>query len=475
MARIPTPNNTQIYLTDGRKGVPLEALPPEAWTFLVGDDLDVGDLKAVMKAVPWLGRGVRLLAQGVAGVPFDILQGDQVVDSSENYTGAVGWLGDPFTLLHQVEADLTIHARSYVLKERNLLGRQLNVRRLYPPTIRDRVDGERGLFGFIRTINGKQMPPLDLQDMVYFRLPDYWSELGKAVSPAQNALAAGTVLKYMDDFIGAHMKRGAVKITLLAVSGDASPQQRQELETWWQRVMGGIANAFRGRVVNADRVTATPIGEGLEELSNQTLSKEKREDVSTALGIPQSILFSTGAVNRAVSQQDDVNFHTKTLIPDARYIERVLNHQLLQPEGYRLQFKPQEMTIFQADEEARSLALFNLVQAGETLDNAYEILGFDIPEEMAAKREMALAAGFQGQPNGKAAVLERHLEQWRRKSINALKAGREAQVKFESDVISGTMASSITSMLGSARTREDVHDVFDHLLLDPEVVWARYP
>jgi phage portal protein BeeE len=464
-----------MFLTDGAKAVPLNALPEEAWTFITGDGVAVGDLKQVMEKVPWLGRGVKLLGQGVASVPFSIIQGETEIDSSENYQNKLGWFDDPFTVLQQIETDLVIHSRSYLMKEANIMSRMLSVRRLYPPTIQERTDSERGLYGFMRTINNRQLPPLDLDDLVHIKLPDPWSELGTAVSPAQNALAAANVLMNMDEFIDAFFKRGAVKVTLLSVSGDASGDQRRDLETWWKRVIGGLSNAFSGKVVNADRVTATPIGEGLEEMGNQNLSKEKREDISTALGIPQSILFSTGAVNRAVSQQDDVNFYSKTVIPDARFIERKLNTQLMEPQGVRLKFKPQEMAIFQIDEEARSMALSNLVLAGENLDNAYEILGFEISEDMTKRRELAAMRTPLNRANGNTATMEFHLEQWRRKSLNSLAADKPAQVDFESDLISKTLSAAISSQLGEAKSRDDVHDIFEQMLIHPDVLWERYP
>ena len=67
MAGLPrNTDNLKMYLTDGIKGVPLNALPEEAWAFITGDGVDVADLKVVMRKVPWLGRGVKLLGQGVA-------------------------------------------------------------------------------------------------------------------------------------------------------------------------------------------------------------------------------------------------------------------------------------------------------------------------------------------------------------------------------------------------------------------------
>ena len=59
--------------------------------------------------------------------------------------------------------------------------------------------------------------------------------------------------------------------------------------------MSGIKNSFSSAVVNADAVTPVVIGEGLAELSNATLTGEKRQDIAQAFGIPMTMMFSESA------------------------------------------------------------------------------------------------------------------------------------------------------------------------------------
>lgn len=441
-------------LTDGQKAVPLNALPPEAWTFISGDGPDVGELKKLYDNVPWLYRGVWLRGQAIPAIPFSILRGEEEIDTSSDYQNKLGWLPDPFTLLEQIEMDLTLHSRAYVLKSRNIAGRTIGgPRRLHPPTMRPKVDRDRGVIGFIRSINNVQQPMIPIEEMVYFALPDPWSELGHARSPAEAAMLSAGLLFEVDEFGSLFFKRGAVKVTLLTVSGSIQETEREVLETWWDRVVGGMKNAFGGKVINAERVEPVPIGEGISELSDQGLTKEKREDIATALGIPQSILFSTGAVNRAVSQQDDLNFYTKTMIPEVRRIERTINSQYFEEEGVRLQFKPQEMSIFQEDEQARSTALLNLIHSGETLDNAYMILGFDLPEEVSEQHEE------EQEPIPPQLLTD--LRKWRQKSLRQIKASGKLNGDFHSKHIPENTRSTITGALINAKTEDDVKDVFD--------------
>ena len=279
-------------------------------------------------------------------------------------------------------------------------------------------------------------------------------------------MAAAGILRDVDEFGSAFFQRVAVKVTLLSVSGSVRPEEKEKLEGWWRGVTRGLKDAFAGRVINADRVTPTVIGEGISELSDQGLTKEKREDISTALGIPQSILFSTGAVNRAVSQQDDINFYTKTMIPEAKRIERQLNTQHFESEGVRLQFRPQEMTIFQADEEARSASLLNLVNAGESLENGYKILGFDLPDEVVEDHEeQALEEENEPEPqNGNVNPLFQALASWQRRSILEINAGKAIE-PFTNDAIPENVHDTIAKRLSGVTTTQAVRQVFDPFMV----------
>jgi len=470
--------SSPILIADGTKSVPLEALPPEAWTWIIGEGPQVGDLRKHFEAVAWLYRGVTVRAQTIASLPFAILQGDEEIDHSEDYRNTLGWLPDPFELLYLVEGALTLFGRAYLLKEANVFGRKLGVRWVLPSTIRPRTDPERGVIGYIRTINNRQLPPFDRDDIVDMRLPDFFSELDTARSPAEVALAAADVLLNVDKFAATFFKRGAVKVTVLGVPGSTQKQERERLESWWEKVISGISNAWGAKVINADDVKATTIGEGISELSDTELVSEKREDISTALGIPQSILFSSGVANRSVTEQDELHFYNKTIIPEAQFISRRLNADLFEPQGAHIKFNWQSLPLFQEDEEQRSTSLLSLVNAGEDLLNAYDILGFDLPEEIRefheAKRLRKLEreqnpppipppfVPQMGNGNGGNGTrrFESDLDKWQRKSLSALRAGKAAAVDFSSDHIPLTLHASISGALDAAQNEDDVHDVF---------------
>ena len=57
-----------------------------------------------------------------------------------------------------------------------------------------------------------------------------------------------------------------------------------------------------------------------------------------------------------------------------------MNRQLFEPMGLNWKFLPQELSVFQEDEEQRAQSLQALVAAGVPLDLALEMLGFTLPE-----------------------------------------------------------------------------------------------
>jgi hypothetical protein len=66
----------------------------------------------------------------------------------------------------------------------------------------------------------------------------------------------------------------------------------------------------------------------LESLANTELTAVRREDIATAMGIPQTLLFSTGAGGLGgggVVTQDEKHFYDKTIRAECELIAGVLN------------------------------------------------------------------------------------------------------------------------------------------------------
>ncbi len=436
---MPTRQRGTWLLRGGQKAVNMEDLPDSAWVWHTpheGDD----SAKDYIRKVPWLARAVQMRAQAVASLPFALVDlaakaakeeqdaerakaraiekakekakpkpkpvpfppeaapgaepeeepeeespeveepEEEIVvdyDTSANWENKIGFLPDPQALLWLIEAALCVYGYAYVLRDRTTR-RTAGLRYLVPTTIKPVIKPESGLVNFERTI-GAGTIELAIEDLLYFWSPDPYTEIGPpGGSPCIAALSAAGVLFNVDKFATEFFKSGAIKATLLKVPGVASTDERNRLKAWWKRIFSGIEKAYTTEIVSSD-VETEQIGEGISELTDTELVQNKREDISTAMGIPHSLLFSN-ASTFATAQQDDLHFYSKTIVPEAEFIAGVFNSQLLAPLGLRWEFRPETLDAYQEDEAQRAQALQAYTSAGMKLSIAAQILGIELPE-----------------------------------------------------------------------------------------------
>src|SRR3972149_10112072 len=111
-----------------------------------------------------------------------------------------------------------------------------------------------------------------------------------------------------------------------------------------------------------------------------------RREPRVGIGIPMKILIPNAA-NYATSQQDDLNFLQKTVVPECEFSASVLNEQVFKPLKLRLEFLPESLDAFQEDETERAQSLSLLVGAlnDPIAEIAMNILGYEIDEDTMAK------------------------------------------------------------------------------------------
>jgi HK97 family phage portal protein len=368
--------NQSQYLFDGQKAIPLQKLPPEAWT--VHGGASTTELTELYDAVAFLYRAIGIRANDISALPWSITRGDTEIWNHEmaDVPAELEPLSDFVELLWRTEESLCLGSESFWHKERNQV-RIVDIRWLDPDSMTP-IWERSGLQFFERRIDNQKIM-LPVEDVVYVWMKGQ-RETEPRTSPAAAALTAAKVISSTDEFTTAFFERGAVKASVLNVDVDTSTADRDAIKAWWKRLFSGVSNAFAAEVIRGP-TTVTQIGEGVNELQDSELTKEKREDILTALGIPHSIALSNAA-NFATSEQDDLHYYNKTILPEAATIQRQLNDQLFIPMGLQFSFKPQELSVFQEDEEQRAASIGQLVRAGYPLSVASEILGVTLPEGM---------------------------------------------------------------------------------------------
>ena len=372
-------------ISNGKSTFFLDQYPEQAWTQLAPEAAEMADSRRAATAagnyyqtVAYLYRCVNIRANSITRVPWAIMRGDREVwlSSEPNPPDELQYLSKFKRLLSLTESALCLAPEAFWFIERNRT-RILSLKWHAPNSVVPQFNESVGLTGFKRMMSQGKHKMFEVEDYVYFPIPNPLHETMPGRPPAQAAMAAAGVLYNIDTFASNFFERGAIKATLLTVEGNPPPAEMERLEAWWKRFFSGAKKAWETAAVRAG-VTPVVVGEGMENLATAELSEERRQDIATALGVPHSIVMSNAA-NYATAQQDNLSFYDKTIIPSLSYIVEVVNDTLLDANGYRMELRPEEMSIYQADEERRSTSMLNYVQAGLKPSIAAEILGLSLP------------------------------------------------------------------------------------------------
>ena len=460
----------QLSVFDGTKAISVDQLPESAWRYVLRHGVDEGKIspEAVYRAVPFIYRGVTMRAQALADLPWALVQGEREVVTSEDLSTlpkGLEWLAHLSGLLQRVEMALCLWGAAYLLHERNRV-RTLGYRWLLPATITPVYDTNAGLIGWKRKVGGQDRD-LKREALVYWWLPTVDAELGPGTSPVQAALRAAGLVHNVDLFSEGFFQRGAINMTLLSVEGNPAPEEMRRLEQWWKRLLAGVKRAWETVAVRAS-VKPIPIANPPKDLAMVELVESKRQDIATALGIPLSLLTSDAA-NFATAQQDDLNFYSKTILPEAEFIEQALNEQIFAALGYDFRFQPEKLEVIEQHETQKAFALIAAVQGKVMTPNEWRekmdmepIEGGDELVQVQTTPKFGSDAESRGQvaaDNG-ATPGAQDRKRWERKAQKALKAGRSPNVAFKSAGIDSEEQAAIRVALAQAQTPEEVTAAF---------------
>ena len=484
----------------------------EGWTILSGNDKERPDTTGFYSArVPIVYRGMQLRADGVASIPFDLVDdsGD-VKDSSDDWKNECGFLPDPETMFWKAAASRTVSGEMYWYKSMNTHGITKILRPLAPATVKYKLDKDvfvRGVLGSNGAVTdkiyqpalGDKGVPTPGESIVFSWMDDPDVEKGPPLKfPAKAALSAMGVLFNMDDAANGFFKRGMLHTYAFQVPAGTQARDKEELEERVKNMLSGIRNAWRTIFTNVDLGKPVDLGGGLNELANVPLVAEERENVTMALGIPYSKLFSEKANalgGKGVVDADDRRMIKDTCLPEWLAIARDLNTQVFEPMGRHLQDRHEEMQMFQENETDRSVAIVNLTNAFNTNTELAlliaDTMGLNIPDEDLAKLQKIvddknaepdpkpvtdqtgivqnpststtnedpnnpLQQGNVGSQEMLAEKMTTDLDKWKRKALKAV--GKS--VPFESDAIPAEVAVKIAASLVGCKTAEDVRAVF---------------
>lgn len=462
----------------GLKSIPLQNVPREAWTSLTGGDVGAtGDIDTLYENIPWLYRGVNAICNALDGIEHVVHRGDK--DGPEMEEADLPFEVNLGELLDNWARMMTLRGAAYAFIERNRV-RVLKVRPLHPATMTPKYDKQQGLVGFKRRLGSSEIL-LTLDDVAYVWQPNHKTEIGPGTSPVRAALRAAGFLDSMDEYGTGYFKNGALNPTIIEMHEDTSDQDLERMESWYKRMLTGVKNAF-GVKAAAGKVAAHTLGSSMKDLIVPELSNSKREDVATALGVPQTMMFSNAA-NYATAQQDDLHFYDKTVLPLDKKIVDALNKQVFQPMGLFLVAHTERMELFQRQEAAKAYSLAQLyLTSVVTREEAREQMGLP-PTTKGTFYERRPAqngggnATFVAKPDDEQAQDKVDnpqndlMKKWRTMALKRLKEGKpEKMATFEGDGLNAVTAAAIRGALKDAKTASRVNAVFDDAM-----AWRNYP
>jgi hypothetical protein len=431
-------------MTDGVKSIDLPQFPNEAWHFYGEDDDDKKeDFYSTVSAV---FRAVNLTASATANIPFALVdKAGKDYDVSDDWQNKVGFMPKPGELIRLWRMSLTMTNSAYGFME-NTKAIGKNLRYIVPTTIEPKLDKENdgGLLGFTRTLgNGSKYYPLGKTNPIFWMWRmDHTTELLPSKSTEFQAMcAAAGILFYSDHFVNAFFKRGGIKPTMLVLKGMTAPDKVKDLESIWSKVISGgykyLAKVFQG-VSESGGLEAQTIGEGVDTLKDETLTKSKIEDVAMSIGMPLSLLLANSA-NYATAQVELKTWYENGLAPWCSFMADEMTDKLFKPLGYKFVFRPEMTDAGQEEEVQRAGAYSTYVTAKMKPSIAAQIVGIELPEgieyemldEMQKEADQAAADAQSKLQQDKLQLIEKQSSSDNGKDKeNALQKEKEKVAKF---------------------------------------------
>ena len=397
----------------------------------------------------WAYACMTLRATALAQIPWYIKQNENILE-----THALTELLQTFGQenIAATEIDMLLMGAAYWLKDVD------RIVRLNPNTMEVQTSN-RGVTGFKQTVqrDGKQeVRYFSPDEIVYFREYHPTDDLGPGVAAIDVARPAIKAEYEAQRYVSAFFANDALPGLLLTTPQEVQQSELDKLREWWADKFQGASKHHKVAFVDRD-LTAQVLTTDLSSMALVEVRDQARRDICTAFQVPMILVGSMDEATYANASEARQFMMEEVILPRADYFQDVINDQLVQPfdQNVTFEFEPDELEILQEDANAKATRMIQLLNAN-AIDLVYlrDELGIPqdagpTPEEVQAEKEKEREQFMAGDAG-----------KWQRKAIKALKAGKSADVPFETDELSPALQAAIRLRLGSAKTPEDVRQVF---------------
>ena len=430
------------------------------WVEMLTSDGVPDSVAALYKRVPILFRAIQLRCDALSSVPVNIYKGEE---------NEVEWpyptkLGE---LLWRWEASCLLSGAAFGELVTNKSGYRKDIRYRNPFDMS--VKYANGILDFRQNSSGatwKNDLRAGAYEMFYLAEYDPSQDVLPGVGAGKAANVDAKLLYAISKFPEMYFEGGAMPVTLLGIDTNV-PNEIERIQNWFQRSATAIKNAFRVLGVRAGSINPVTLTPPLKDLAFTELNEIAKDNIAMAFGIKQTLLDSEAA-NYATAQEDRLAFYEDTIKPRARLFEDALNNQLLARDGLRLEFKFNEMDLFQEDENDRADLLNKLTTAGLPIEVALELAGYELTDEQASMLESHQEQLDERRDSG-VEPQDEELRKWQKFAEKRVKEGKEIR-EFETSRIDPALHGAISGALENVKTVDDVKHVFDSV-----IAWRGYP
>lgn len=425
-------------------------------------------------AVGTLYRCVVHIANAVASMPrqFEDVATDSVIAQANFPQPELDESGKPFNeddlpfkarlnrLLYQTATSLQLRSEAFWHRERNLL-RTTAVVWQDPKLIKPKRDAY-GITHFEKQLRGRKPIPIPVEEMAYFYIAGL-RENEPGVSPAAVAMQDAGLIYHQGEFLNRFFENGAMPTTLFFVDGgEPGPDEKNRIKRFLTSVMTGRLRAW-GIELLSRKLHFEHLIPPLKDMVMPQLRTEAQYGICVSMGVPISVIY-TNASRNSTSEQDDLHFYTKTVLPFLRDIEETANEDLFIPMGMRLRFRPDRLEVFEALEVAK-LQELEVVHDDLSINERRAAAGYPALEA-AADDEANSIDELEGKSlpfdmtQAEYELMQRDLALWEAKVLKRIKRVPAASVPFDSLYIPAPVAEMVRSQLLRAENGQEVKVAF---------------
>jgi hypothetical protein len=206
-------------------------------------------------------------------------------------------------------------------------------------------------------------------------------EIGPGIALDGVVELPNNVLKMSDALMDELLGRGAVLAHWVTADYNPPQPEKDALREKIRRTLFRGVKSPASVEVFGKGLDIKSVGTKPSDLELESTNRGNEEQISVAMETPRPLVTGEAA-NRSVLDRLTQMWILYTVAPIVDRVLYAFNHHTLKPNGYYVKAHPETLTTLQEEEVQRANAVAVLVSAGETLGNAYAILGYDLPDDM---------------------------------------------------------------------------------------------